>query len=713
MGIDLNDVKPSTRTLTGFNGSSEVIAGTIRLSVHACGVTRTVKFSVVSSKAPYHVILGTPWLHSMRAIASTYHQCVKFPGSDGSIKTLKGDQQAARDLLIATVKIQRSQSLVNSVSPPTSKVCPQKEEVLEVPVDESDPSKSVRVGAFLPDEMQQKILEFLKQNLSTFAWTMSDMKGIDPAITTHELNVDPNFKPIRQKRRKLGPERSKAVAEEVERLLGAGSITEILMHPDDREKTAFITDRGTYCYKVMPFGLKNAGATYQRLVNRMFAEQLGKTMEVYIDDMLVKSLRADDHLAHLKECFAILNKYGMKLNPAKCTFGVSSGEFLGYIVTQRGIEANPKQISAVLNLPSPRNCREVQRLTGRIAALNRFISRSTDKCLPFYDLLRGNKKFIGMINARTPAKSQVLADFLVELTPDLAQDLDVPSPNWILHVDGSSTSKGSGAGVQLQSPTGELIRQSFSFGFPASNNEAEYESLIAGLRLARAVKAKRLSAYCDSQLVASQFSGDYDARNDRMDAYLRVVQELAREFDFFELTKVPRGENVCADALAALGSKLHDQVKRTIPIHRIDRPSIDSSSDESSPIAPIFATTRRSTTDQTDAEMPDRDDTPVDWRTEFLDYLVREELPKDKWAARRLKRRSAHYVIMNDELHRVTANKVLLKCIQGDEVRRVMAETHDGAGGNHSGGRALALKVRSLGFFWPSMNTDCEAYARR
>ncbi|XP_056864128.1 uncharacterized protein LOC130511242 [Raphanus sativus] len=865
MGIDLNDVKPSTRTLTGFNGSSEVIAGTIRLSVHACGVTRTVKFSVVGSKAPYHVILGTPWLHSMRAIASTYHQCVKFPGSDGSIKTLKGDQQAARDLLIATVKIQRSQSLVNSVSPPASKVCPQKEEVLEVPVDDSDPSKSVRVGAFLPDEMQQKILEFLKQNLSSFAWTMSDMKGIDPAITTHELNVDPNFKPIRQKRRKLGPERSKAVAEEVERLLGAGSITEvrypecyplpsidrlvestagnemltfmdafsgynqILMHPDDREKTAFITDRGTYCYKVMPFGLKNAGATYQRLVNRMFADQLGKTMEVYIDDMLVKSLRADDHLAHLKECFAILNKYGMKLNPAKCTFGVSSGEFLGYIVTQRGIEANPKQISAVLNLPSPRNCREVQRLTGRIAALNRFISRSTDKCLPFYDLLRGNKKFIwddkcedafvqlkqylttppvlakpdvgdvlslyiavssaavssvlikedrgeqrpifytsrrmtgpetryptleklalavvdsarklrpyfqshsievltdqplrtvlqnpnraGRLTkwaielselditykCRTAAKSQVLADFLVELTPDLAQDLDVPSPNWILHVDGSSTSKGSGAGVQLQSPT--------------ENSFAKYESLIAGLRLARAVKAKRLSAYCDSQLVASQFSGDYDARNDRMDAYLRVVQELAREFDFFELTKVPRGENVCADALAALGSKLHDQVKRTIPIHRIDRPSIDPPSDESLPIAPIFATTRRSTTDQADTEMPDHDDTPpVDWRAEFLDYLIREELPKDKWAARRLKRRSAHYVIMNDELHRVTANKVLLKCIQGDEVRRVMAETHDGAGGNHSGGRALALKVRSLGFFWPSMNTDCEAYARR
>ena len=144
----------------------------------------------------------------------------------------------------------------------------------------------------------------------------------------------------------------------------------------------------------MPFGLKNAGATYQRLVNRMFAGKLGNTMEVYIDDMLVKSLRAKDHLNHLRDCFKTLNEYGMKLNPAKCTFGVTSGEFLGYIVTQRGIEANPKQIMAILDLPSPKNTREVQRLTGRITALNRFISRSTDMCLPFFEILRGNKRFI-------------------------------------------------------------------------------------------------------------------------------------------------------------------------------------------------------------------------------------------------------------------------------------------------------------------------------
>ena len=123
----------------------------------------------------------------------------------------------------------------------------------------------------------------------------------------------------------------------------------------------------------------------------MFEKQLGKTMEVYIDDMLVKSLKAEDHAAHLEECFAELNKHNMKLNPTKCRFGIESGEFLGYLVTKLEIQANPKQIEALDLMPSPTRKKEVQRLTGRVAALNRFIARSTDKCLPFYNALRGKK----------------------------------------------------------------------------------------------------------------------------------------------------------------------------------------------------------------------------------------------------------------------------------------------------------------------------------
>ena len=109
------------------------------------------------------------------------------------------------------------------------------------------------------------------------------------------------------------------------------------MDPADQEKTSFVIGQGTYCYRVMPFGLKNAGATYQRLVNMMFQKQLGTSMEVFINDMLVKSTTAELHIAHLAEAFQILKKYDMKLNPAKCAFGVSTGKFLGFIVNNRGI----------------------------------------------------------------------------------------------------------------------------------------------------------------------------------------------------------------------------------------------------------------------------------------------------------------------------------------------------------------------------------------
>ena len=138
----------------------------------------------------------------------------------------------------------------------------------------------------------------------------------------------------------------------------------------------------------MSFGLKNARATYQRLVNKMFNKQIGRNMEVYVDDMLVKSKEELTHLEDLRETFAILKQYQMKLNPSKCVFGVVSGKFLGFMVSQRGIEANPKKVQAIINMVSPRTVKEVQKLTGRIAALNRFVSRATDKCLPFFKTLK-------------------------------------------------------------------------------------------------------------------------------------------------------------------------------------------------------------------------------------------------------------------------------------------------------------------------------------
>ncbi len=150
---------------------------------------------------------------------------------------------------------------------------------------------------------------------------------------------------------------------------------------------SFITDRGTSCYKAMPFGLKNVGATYQRLINKIFQRQIRRNMEVYVDDMLVKSKKASSHLEDLKETFRILKKYKMELNPAKCRFGVSSRKFLGFLVSQRGVEANPDKIRAIIDMKPPRTVREIQSLTRRVTALNKFVSKATDKCLPFFRVL--------------------------------------------------------------------------------------------------------------------------------------------------------------------------------------------------------------------------------------------------------------------------------------------------------------------------------------
>ncbi|KAM2554851.1 hypothetical protein TB2_018940 [Malus domestica] len=128
---------------------------------------------------------------------------------------------------------------------------------------------------------------------------------------------------------------------------------QILMNPQDQEHITFTTDRGLYCYKVMPFGLKNAGATDQRQVNSMFTEQIGKSMEVYVDDMLVKSKHVDQHITNLSETFTILKRYRIRLNLNKCAFSVDSGKFLGFMRNQRGIEANLEKIKAIIDMKEP------------------------------------------------------------------------------------------------------------------------------------------------------------------------------------------------------------------------------------------------------------------------------------------------------------------------------------------------------------------------
>jgi len=261
-----------------------------------------------------------------------------------------------------------------------------------------------KLGKTLDDETWDQIAKVISRHLDAFAWSASDMPGIDPDLLSRRLAMDPQVKPVRQRRRKFNEERRQAIREETQKLLSAGHIKEvqypewlanvvlvkksngrwrmcvdftdlnkacpkdsyplpsidalvdnaagckllsfldafsgynqIKMHPMDEERTAFMTERSCYCYKVMPFGLKNAGATYQRLMDKVLAPMLGRNVQAYVDDMVVTSPEKNRNVADLEELFATIAKYKLKLNPEKCIFGVEAGKFLGFLLTERGI----------------------------------------------------------------------------------------------------------------------------------------------------------------------------------------------------------------------------------------------------------------------------------------------------------------------------------------------------------------------------------------
>jgi hypothetical protein len=169
---------------------------------------------------------------------------------------------------------------------------------------------------------------------------------------------------------------------------------QIAIKEEDYEKTAFITPFGAYCYTTMSFGLKNASTTYQRAIQKCFKKQLNKNVEAYVDYMVVKTRNSDTLIADLEETFASLWEYQWKLNPNKGVFSVPLGKLLGFIISHRGIEANPEKISAITKMKAPTSIKDVQKLNGCMAALNRFISKLGERGLPFFKLLKHQEQFV-------------------------------------------------------------------------------------------------------------------------------------------------------------------------------------------------------------------------------------------------------------------------------------------------------------------------------
>ncbi|KAK8924215.1 hypothetical protein KSP39_PZI019127 [Platanthera zijinensis] len=333
------------------------------------------------------------------------------------------------------------------------------------------------------------------------------------------------------------------------------SYHQIRMHTPDIPHTSFITNDGCYCYLVMPFRIKSAGATYQRMMDRIFKDQKGRNLEVYVDDLLIKSKTFSLHLHDLAETFSTLRKYNMKLNPLKCIFGARKGKFLGHLLTPEGIAPNPDKVKAILDMAPPKSPKEVQQLGGRLAGIQRFISRVGDKSVSFFKTLLGASKF-----EWTEECSKAFEQLKRKLT--LTPLLQSPRSGKMLFLY---------LGVGPEAASSVLIREENRRQFPVyyvshilKSAETRYP-ILERLALALVMSARRLRPYFQAHAV--QLVTDQPLRSVlEKPEHLGRLAKWAIELSEFEISYVPRTAikaHVLADFLIDTAESTFGQAKRS------------------------------------------------------------------------------------------------------------------------------------------------------
>ncbi|XP_017984423.1 PREDICTED: uncharacterized protein LOC108663676 [Theobroma cacao] len=262
------------------------------------------------------------------------------------------------------------------------------DELKEVNIGTIEDPRPIFINASLTSVEEKSYLDLLTRYRDVFAWTYKEIPRLDPKVAVHHLAVKKGVRPIKQAQRRLHPNLIPQIEAEVNKLI------EIHMDPKDEELTTFQTPKGIYCYKVMPFGLKNVGATYQRAMQKIFDDMLHRNVECYVDDLVVKFKKRVDHLEDLRQVFERLRQYQLRMNPLKCAFGVSSRKVLGFIVRHHGIEIDQSKIDAIMKMPEPSNLHELKSLQGRLAYIRRFISNLTGRCQPFSRLMKKDMPFV-------------------------------------------------------------------------------------------------------------------------------------------------------------------------------------------------------------------------------------------------------------------------------------------------------------------------------
>nr|GEU90864.1 reverse transcriptase domain-containing protein [Tanacetum cinerariifolium] len=414
-----NQLIPANTPLVGFSGEIIWPLGHISLLVRIGdekhSTSARMNFMVVKSPSPYNGIIGRPGVRKIRAIPSTAHGMIKFPVA-GGIVTL----QSSRIILLECSMVSEPEVLRPSINQV-------KEEKIQVAI---HPEQTVAIGSTLTEEGRKKLCRLLRRHLDVMLTCKAKERGQAPErnktiseevkklveadimkeVHYHSWLSNPvmvkkhddswrmcvDFKDLNKACTKDGyplPE----IDWKVESLCGYPhkcfldaykGYHQIKMAEEDEEKTTFITSQRIFCYSKMPFGLKNVKATYQRLVDKAFQKQIGRNLEVYVDDLVIKSRTKKEVIRDAQETFKTLRKINMKLNPKKCAFGMREGTFLGYKVDADGLRVSSDKVKAVIDLPSPKCLKDVQKLNGKPASLNRFLSKSAKKSLPFFKTLK-------------------------------------------------------------------------------------------------------------------------------------------------------------------------------------------------------------------------------------------------------------------------------------------------------------------------------------
>nr|KYP72976.1 Transposon Ty3-I Gag-Pol polyprotein [Cajanus cajan] len=450
---------------------------------------------------------------------------------------------------------------------------------------------------------------------------------------------------------------------------------QIRMHPADEDKTAFIADQANFCYRVMPFGLKNAGATYQRLMDKCSAiinmrspstvkevqqltgrmASLSRLLSRAADKALplFQCLRKNDRFAWTTECEEAFSELKKSLaSPPNLTKPRLNMPLLVYI------SISDRAVSLVLVQEQEASQVPIYFRIEKLALVILVTARKLRHYFQSYEMIIRTDHPI-----RQVLQKPDLAGRMMKWSVELSEFFIKYEPRGAIKAQALADFLIDGAGIVLEGPGGILLEQSLRFEFQASNNQAEYEALLAGMALAKEMGATSLSARSDSQLITGQFT----------------------------LNHVSREQNSRADLLSKLASTKKPGATRSVIQETLAQPSINE------PQGSVLFIEEELNS----------------WMGPYITYLTRGELLEDKKEASLIQRESARFVVINERLYRRGFSSPLLRCLTTSQAQRVMDEVHSGMCGSHIGGRALVYKVARAGYFWPSLRNDCVNWVKK